>query len=118
MGGTDRIWPVCEQRTYQLQVGSIQFRSDSFLASFICIKCDWMERGPEGKHSRKVGAGGRDREAPGGNPRCSAASVFMVQCQRHHVVISGISEDEKHSFLNTFEEWNKKSKSSQGSEKP
>lgn len=44
MEGIYRIWLVREQRTYQLQVGSTQFRFDSFLASIICIRLDWMER--------------------------------------------------------------------------
>ena len=88
----------------------------SWQVLYVSIATGWKEdlRG----NAAEMWGQEKDREAPGGNPHCSAASVFMVQCQRHHVVISGISEDEKYSFLNTFEEWNKKSKSSQESEKP
>lgn len=78
------------------------------------------EGGPEGKNSqsrRKERREGGTRRGLG-KPRCPAASVFMVQRQRHHVVISGTSEKELSYFLAVFEERNNKPKSSKRPEKP
>lgn len=75
------------------------------------------EGGPEGKHSqsgsrrRRWGGTWRDLR----NPHCLC---FVVQHQRHHVVIAGTLEEGTRSFPTTIEKWNNKPKSSKEPERP
>ena len=94
-------------------MGSTQFRSDSFLASIRCMKEDLKG------NTARVGQGkeaGRHLEGPKEStpPNC----LFMMQRQRHHVVIAGTSEEEISCFPTAFKKWNNKPKPSKGPEKP
>lgn len=88
------------QRTKNIPASGGQyprFWFDSFLASIICLRLDWMERRTWGETQQKTG--GRKKGEGGtwkgpGNPHCPAASVLTVQRQRHHVVVGGTSEEE------------------------